>query len=339
MADDDWIMDRDDDEPRRKVTYFDAVFTLIVVLASSFSAYTTYKGFSYDIPPFLAVVLAVIIGLGLVAINFKIRDAKINRHSLAGSLTAFAFVFVFSFVSNSNAIYTYFLQGDIVRETQEVAWEVFDRETSNLKDALLADEAVAAFEADRKRLQVARRNLSRQLVDERNPGRGVIAREHLIEVERILGSKVTDLSPPSATAVIAEHRRYADQLDALIEEQAKTVFAHHPAQAFRGLLNRIDKLRQLYGSQIRKRQYDSQTTALMKQDLQTLGVETENLLNEDLEIELINDTADEIGSFRYTWRNFFNWISPAAIVLSVLLGALLDVLAPMLSLTLYRYEE
>ncbi len=58
-----------------------------------------------------------------------------------------------------------------------------------------------------------------------------------------------------------------------------------------------------------------------------------------LELETINNTADEIGSFKYTWQNFVNLISPAAIILSVLLGGLLDVIAPVFAILLYQPDE
>jgi hypothetical protein len=77
----------------------------------------------------------------------------------------------------------------------------------------------------------------------------------------------------------------------------------------------------------------------MARDLNSIAYRAGELLPENLEIGQINNEADEIGSFRYTWRNFVNLISPTAIILSVLLGALLDLLAPLLSMLLYRYEE
>jgi hypothetical protein len=87
------------------------------------------------------------------------------------------------------------------------------------------------------------------------------------------------------------------------------------------------------------KEYDRDTTDLMARDLNSIAFRAGELLREDLGVGEINNEADEVGSFRYTWRNFVNLISPMAIILSVLLGALLDLLAPLLSVLLYRYEE
>ena len=90
---------------------------------------------------------------------------------------------------------------------------------------------------------------------------------------------------------------------------------------------------------MRTKDYQSDTTDLMKRDLDTIQFRARDLTGSDLAITSINNSADETGSFQYTWTNFANWISPAAIILSILLGALLDILAPVLALLLYRSEE
>jgi hypothetical protein len=78
---------------------------------------------------------------------------------------------------------------------------------------------------------------------------------------------------------------------------------------------------------------------LMSRDLTGYAVKARALLpGANLELKEINNSADEIGAFQYTWRNFLNRINPVAIVLSVLLSALLDLLVPLLTLLLYRPE-
>ncbi|MCZ6641308.1 MAG: hypothetical protein O7G86_03650 [Gammaproteobacteria bacterium] len=323
----------------RHGTSFDVAFGIIVILASGFSAYTTYLGFSYDIPKFLAFALALIIGIGLLAINFKLRDAKRYATGLAGPLIAFLFVFVFSFVSNTNAIYTFFLQRDIIGQTQEEAWRVFDSETTNVLAQLGQAPALINLEQQKKRLAIARQNLKKQINDRNNPGLGSLAQSHLNEVSEILNTRLTPLRPPDPSAPMARHQGYADRLDDFIEEQAKTEFANSEGVAVIELVDKIHRLRNFYEDKIRSKEYRSDTTDLMKRDLDAITFKARDLLGKSLTLETINNSADETGSFQYTWTNFVNWISPAAIILSILLGALLDILAPVLSLTLYRSEE
>ena len=328
-----------DNQNLRHGTSFDVAFGIIVILASGFSAYTTYLGFSYDIPAFLAFALALIIGIGLLAINFKLREARRTATGLGGPLVAFLFIFVFSFVSNTNAIYTFFLQRDIVGQTQEEAWRVFDSETTNVLAELDGDPQLVRFEAQKTALAIARQNLREQIVDSNNPGLGSLAQSHLNEVSEIIGTRLTPLRAPDPSAPMAQHQAYAERLDTFIADQAQTELANGDGVAFVELTDKIHQLRGFYEDKIRSKEYRSDTTDLMKRDLDAITFKARDLLDKDLKLATINNSADATGSFQYTWTNFVNWISPAAIILSVLLGALLDILAPVLALLLYRSEE
>ena len=123
-------IDRHDES--RELDAFDILFAVVAFLASAFSGYTTYLGFSYDFPLLPALIMAIIIGLGLLAINFKLRHNRLDGVSVAPALIAFALFFVFSFISNTNAIYTFFLKRDIVGETQVQALRDFDAGTTKI---------------------------------------------------------------------------------------------------------------------------------------------------------------------------------------------------------------
>ncbi|MBN1237225.1 MAG: hypothetical protein JXB36_01925 [Gammaproteobacteria bacterium] len=334
----DFIMDHEDERPKRG-SLFDVVLVTIIVLTASFSAYTTYVGFSFDFPAMLAAFLCIVIGLALLAINLVIRNSRRRGLPLSGPLTAFGIVFVFSFISNTNAIYTFFIQRDIVGQTQEAAWRVFDAETNRVLAAIAAIPEVAAFADLQARLEVARQNLSRQIRDARNPGFGELAQRHFREVQDLLGLELTPLRAPATTASMPQQEAYARDLDAFIEEQAEIQFGNDPAAPILGFRDRINELRSFYEGKMINKEYDRDTTDLMARDLNSIAFRAGELLPDDLGVGEINNEADEVGSFRYTWRNFVNLISPMAIVLSVLLGALLDLLAPLLSVLLYRYEE
>jgi hypothetical protein len=322
------------DRPRQG-DLFDVIFSIIVILASGFSGYTTFLGFSYDVPFGLAATLAVIIGLALVAINFRLRQERREGGPIGGALLAFFFIFIFSFISNTNAIYTFFVSGDIIENTQEIAWRVFDEQSQIMLSNIDESDELTEVDQRERRLAIARRNLSEQIQDERNPGLGAIAKGHLSEVEEILGTVVTSLRAPPVGAPSSEFREYARRLDQLIQEQADSNITE-PVAPLLELRSRIAQYRDLYGTTTAQKDYSSNAIDLMSRDLDAFGNELNAVLKTKNKFEKINDSADKTGSFQYTWTNFANWISPAAIILSVLLGALLDAIAPLLSLLLYR---
>jgi flagellin-like protein len=100
------------------------------------SGWATYIGFSVDLPKLVALVLAVAIALFLTGLNFELRKRKRAASSLWGTLVMLAFVVIISFLANTNAIYSYQIRRDIVGQTQEAAWRVFDSETGKILRAI-----------------------------------------------------------------------------------------------------------------------------------------------------------------------------------------------------------
>jgi len=325
------------EDVKEPVTLFDVIFTVIAVLAAGFSGYTTYIGFGYDLPFVASVAIAVIIGLGLLAINFKIREHRIAGDSVRNPLIAFFLFFIFSFISNTNAIYTYFLQNDIGGQTRDQAWVVFDKGTSTILEAIDTNDVMLEKLKSKQQLDVARKNLMRQITDLSNPGLGEIARTHLEEVERVLGERLTSLRPPPANSSQQQYKAYAKRLDDLIAEQFSAKYREGVSEDISKFERKIIALRDTFEELVSTKSGDpSETTDVMKRTLESLAVEATKLIGFKEDIQKINNTSDDIGSFQYTWANFSDGINKAAIALSILLSIMLDILAPALSLLLYK---
>jgi hypothetical protein len=323
-------------EEPRELDVFDILFAAVALLASTFSGYTTYLGFSYDFPWVAALIMAVVIGLGLLAINFKLRENRLKGQTVLPTLLAFLLFFVFSFISNTNAIYTFFLQRDIVGETQVEAWRNFDAGTARILAALDRNQAAVASEKRKAELNVARENLQRQITDPARPGLGPLAQAHFAEIENILGTEITRLSPPAISAPMSEHEAFAKQLDTLILEIYAKQNESNKARAIAELREKIEKQRKLYESTVIQKNFKSDITNLMHSDLESLNVSAQELVGYDEGVPSINVTADDIGSFQYTWRNFYDGTKLPAIILSIMLSIMLDILAPVLALLLYH---
>lgn len=318
---------------------FDIVFTIIVILASSFSAYTTYLGFSYDLPQLASGVIAAIIGLGLFIINMKIKEYRQSGQSIFRVMLAFFFFLIFSFISNTNAFYTYFLQKDIVPKTQIQAEKDFDKGTSVILAAIDKNEITLKAARIKQDLDIAKRNLYNQMIDPANPGLGTKAKEHLAEVETILGVHLTKLKSPPARASLNQHKVFADHLAALVDEQFETKYIRGRTENLEAFKNNIEKRRILYRTSIINKEFNKDITDAMGRDLASIKIKAEKLIDFKGDVPQINTTADDIGSFNYTWVNFVDGINKSAIILSVLLSLMLDTLAPVLAILLYRRKE
>ncbi len=327
------------EDPENEGVGFDILFAIIVLLATGFSAYTTYLGFANDLPALASGVIAAIIGLGLFMINMKIKEYRKNGLSLIPPLLAFSFFLIFSFISNTNAIYTFFIKKDIVPQTQIIAAKDFDKGTSIILSAIDKNEFNVGALRVKKDLDIAKRNLYNQMIDPANPGLGVKAKVHLSEVESILGVPLTKLRSPKAGSSMKQYKVFADNQISMIDEQFKTKYLSGKTEDIANFKSEIVQLRKLYAGEVAKKKFSRDTTDLMKSDLDSLQIKAENLINFEGKVPEINTTADDIGSFHYTWQNFVDGINKSSIIMSILLSLMLDTLAPVLAILLYRRKE
>lgn len=336
-----------DERDRGRVTIFDLVFTIIAFLAAGFSGYTTFKGFYFDFSFFPAFIIALIIGLGLLIINFKIRDAKRDGESLAPPLTAFFLFLIFSFISNTNAFYSFFLEKDGSKNTQIEAWRVFDKGTETLVDSLNKYTKTSDYQKNKKKLDQEYFNFEKQVKDLNNPGVGAEARRHLGAIEDILNVVLTDLKRPPKGSAPSAYTGYLNDMKNLIYEQFEANYSKSNIVKIKLLIKNIEKSKIEHQShvQIKKshesnedKHFNSSETDKMDQELRSFKTKAQDLISFNKPIEMINRLSDDIGSFQYTWANFLNREYPMAIILSVLLSLMLDILTPFLSILLYKRE-
>ena len=319
----------------------DVMFMLMVLIAGSFSGYTTYLGFSKDFPAILSGAITSIVFLGLVMLNLHIRRCRLQGDRLLGPGLVFLIVFTFSFASNTNAFYSMFVEEDIVRETQEEAWAVFDRESSKALDAIESDSGYQGELARLAEVENEITKLRKQITDPLNPGMGAKAKAHLQTIHDLLETEVTRRVAPDAKAPMTEHEAYAEALIEHIRELMEERSRIGVVYGLSGLHDLIQAERALHRTRVERGEYNRSYTDDMHRGLKEMQNRVRRwvVTEPPIELEEVNNRADEIGKFRYTWRNFVERVNPVAIVLAVLLGALLDVLAPMLSLVLYRQRE
>ena len=249
-------------------------------------------------------------------------------------------VVIISFLANTNAIYSYQVRRDIVGQTQEEAWRVFDSETSKMLRAIGEVPAVAALEDRRRDLDVARQNLKTQIVDQRNPGfgelsQGALRRGH--EDPRRRSDAVTRAAVHGSRRASWQRTRtgWMPSSQSKPKRNSRTILPRRSSRCGTD----IEKVKAFYEGKMRLKEYSADTTDLMTRDLDGYAVPPASCCPAVPELRTINNTADEIGSIQYTWRNFINWISPTAIVIAVLVSFLLDGVVPLFTLLVVRPDN
>lgn len=322
----------------RPASLFDKTFVILAFMMSLFSGIATYYGLSYDLPKIASLGLAIGIGIGLLAVNLHMRASKLRGESLSGSLVVFLMLLFISFGSNTNAVYTFYLQKDIVEDTQLNAWNNFDSGTTlflqELDNSPILEEGLSL----KRRLDPAVETFIRQLCDKNNPGLGKQATIHLQEVESLLGIVLTRLKEPKDSS--AEYfKNYCEQYRTYINSVFSDKYSTQESEELVNIKNQIYRERSYFETALDKNDWNKKYAEEMKRKLETLRQRTQALLKKDIFVADINAEADETGSLEYTFRNFLNGIKPVAIFVSVLISLLIDLLAPFITIFMYKEDE
>ena len=314
----------------------DIIFSIIAILAAVFSGYTTFKGFSHDFPYLLSAIIAILVSLGLLAISFRFRQLRKEGKSALKLMAFYFLIFCFSFISNTNAIYFYFLENDIVKDTQIEAFDTFNKGTAIITNKIDQIGYYSKQVEKDNRLKKEVKNFCEQIKDTNNPGLGDQAKVILDTIQVIVGN-LTRLEQP--------REKSPEKLDKFCLRYQDLIYSSYNATKSPEFL-KSDKIksfvllrRKAYSEAIQKQNFSSQITDAIQQDYQHIISEVAPILGEINYLPTINSTADKIGSFEYTWKNFLDGINQTAIFLAVILSLLLDLVTPVMVFAIYSYHD
>ncbi len=271
----------------------------------------------------------------------KIKEYRESGQRHTAPLLAFLYFLIFSFISSTNAFYIYFLKKDIVVQIQIKAEKDFDKGTTMLLSALLlsdedSNKITTKAALVKMELDIAVRNLYDQIINPLNPGLGKKAKEHLSEVERILGFKITKLRLLSAGSSIDQYKVFADNLVQLIDKKFTTKYMVGTPDNLDAFKKDILQRRAIYKNSIIKEEFNRDIMDSMARDLALLQIKAEHLINFKKQVPVIDTTSAGIASFNYTWTNMFDGKNNSEIILSVFWSLILNMFAPVLALLFFR---
>lgn len=174
-----------------KITTTDLFLAILAIMLIGVSFYQTWLGLD-QIFGGSAVIIALVLSLILLFLLWQIRVAKVNGKSTTGLTSIYFFFALFCFVANFNALYTRFMRTDIyTTELREINEKFNQLETD-------VEAKLSYSVADAKTRQAIRSELNLlkiQITDPKNTGIGAEARQIIGRIEKMIGKKVTPLTP------------------------------------------------------------------------------------------------------------------------------------------------
>ncbi len=174
-----------------KITATDLFLAILAVLLISVSFYQTWLGLQ-QIFGGSSFVIALVLSLILLFLLWQIRLAKIRRNTAASLSWIYFFFAAFCFVANFNALYTRFMRTDIYTTELRDINEKFNNLETDVESKL--NYSVA----DAKTRQAIRSEINLlkiQITDPKNIGIGIEARQIISRIEKLIGKKITPLTP------------------------------------------------------------------------------------------------------------------------------------------------
>lgn len=178
-----------------KITATDFFLAILAFLLISVSFYQTWLGLQ-QIFGGSSFVIALVLSLILLFLLWQIRKAKINETSTTGLSWIYFFFASFCFVANFNALYTRFMRTDIYTTELRDINEKFN----NLETDVEAKLSYSVADAKTRQAIRSELNLLKiQITDPKNTGIGIEARQIIGRIEKMIGKKVTPLTPINQT--------------------------------------------------------------------------------------------------------------------------------------------
>ena len=180
---------------KQLITGTDLFLAFLAVLLISVSFYQTWLGLD-QIFGGSSIIIALVLSLILLFLLWQIRLVKLRGGSSAGLSWIYFFFAAFCFVANFNALYTRFMRTDIyTTELRDINKKFNDLETD-------VEAKLNYSVADSKTRQAIRSEINLmkiQITDPKNTGIGIEARQIIGRIEKLIGKKVTPLTPINQT--------------------------------------------------------------------------------------------------------------------------------------------
>jgi len=180
---------------KKSITASDLFLALLAILLISVSFYQTWLGLEQMFGP-ASMVIALVLSLLLLFLCWMIRNAKIEGRSTSSLVWIYIFVASFCFIANFNALYTRFMRTDIYTAELRDINEKFNNLETDVESKLSYDvENTKTRQAIRSEINL----LKIQIKDPKNTGIGIEANQIIGRIEKLIGKKITPLTPINST--------------------------------------------------------------------------------------------------------------------------------------------
>lgn len=317
-----------------------ALYVIIVILSVGISGYLSYEGLESsagEVTFYLVAFIMLIIFLMDLAISYY---RHVGKKAWILALCIWSIAAFFSISSHFNFLYTTFMKDDVEAVTVAAELQIFRDDLAETKAILLGQPIYAQAVQTTTDLKVELDNLERQISDPLRPGCGEECQVHLRKIESILGRPVTNLAIPpvgSDPAITKEwYVRYSQSAQSILD----ALLGSSQSGEINQIVQKIDELMLKFPDTNRVIAQLGGIAALseMASSSEEVARLANSLLPADLNVvhQAIDPSLGRLGEIAYSFQNgFVEMPNPIATFVSLILGAIVDILPLMIAFALF----
>lgn len=280
----------------------DLFLGVLAIMLISVSFYQTWQGLE-QIFGNAAFIIALVLSLLLLFLLWMLRKAKTEGKPTGSLVGIYIFIASFCFIANFNALYTRFMRTDIyTTELRDI-----DKKFNNLQTDV---ESKLNYSVENPKARQEIRSeinlLKIQINDPKNVGIGVEAKQIIGRIEKLLGKKLTPLTPVSNNAA-----GYQDLANRMEEQIIDVVYNLSPEE--KTLITDINNAQSKWDKEIQntlklsKPEIDETAQGEIDKSLleyNKLGGKAMTILgNEKFKFEPVTTDTQEIGKLGYAFKH------------------------------------
>ena len=281
--------------------------------------YETGKGFESLLGSVVAWGFAAGVTVIMYFLTFYIGNRRLNQQPILGLLGFYLVCSLFSYAGNFNGVYTEYQQEQLYREEllkhKEQLDDVLNASTKALQN-FSPENAEKAV-----RVEQLTEQLYKQITDSARPGLGKRARELILEIEGVLGQKLTDLAGRTP-------QELADKYRENINEIAKAQFTAGDLGRVNGLIEenqqQAKEARQLmddvlFADGATVRNIGAETNLKVVNTINNIGSKTQEFIKNPAKykFEKVQFENQEVGKIAFSFKSGFTHHTLVAILLSI----------------------
>lgn len=306
---------------------------LLALILVSVSFYQTWLGIE-QLFGSASLPLAFVLSSLLLFLCYLIHTQKLKKEPVASLLMIYFFVATLCFIANFNALYTKFMKTDIYRQELSLINSNFDKLQTTVSSKFNYKYPLETAQ----QIEIKKKQLVEQIQDSGNPGIGDRAKALIKDLEKLLGQKITILSPLNNDYADLANRM-AKQIDSMVlnlsiqENELKD-------EIERGVLKCNKKIQDLVV--LNTSEIDTSAEKLIEEEINEynkLGSKAQSLLGEEkFKFTPMKSETNSVGKIGYAFKHAIDNFGIYPLV--VLLGCfILDFLIPILIVLIVKPND